>query len=203
MKQETKIQFLPNEIDLLCDAGILLTKNAILYKIKELLLSVESKQKAMLKRYPGVLPPEVEMISSKISRGENYQGLPWLVLDHPRFFQQHQIFAIRTLFWWGRFFSCTLHLSGKYKECLQNKIFEKRNLLIQHKFYVCINSQEWEHHFDADNYVMVEDLDSSNLHALFHEKSFLKLAVRFPPNQITIMEDLLSKSYEEILQLLS
>ena len=62
--------------------------------------------------------------SPKISKGENYKGLPWLVLDYPRYFNKEDIFAIRTLFWWGNFFSITLHISGKYKMRYEKKIID-------------------------------------------------------------------------------
>jgi len=54
-------------------------------------------------------------VSPKISRGENYLGLPYLVLDYPRLFRPDAVLAIRTFFWWGHFFSSTLQLSGGYK----------------------------------------------------------------------------------------
>ena len=48
----------------------------------------------------------------KIAKGENYLQLPYVLLDYPRCFDKENIFAIRTMFWWGNFFSITLHLSG-------------------------------------------------------------------------------------------
>ena len=65
----------------------------------------------------GVLPgvgagrPGVE---PKISKGEKYKGLPWVMLDYPRIFGKEDIMAIGTRFWWGHYFSVTLHLKGGY-----------------------------------------------------------------------------------------
>jgi len=202
MKQETKIQLLPFEIELLSDAGFILTKNAILQKLKELLLSVETKQKEILKKYPAVIPQQVLKISPKISRGENYKGLPWLVLDHPRYFEQTNVFAIRTMFWWGNFFSITLHLSGRFKEHLQHKISEKRASLIKHNFFLCINSNEWEHHFKPDNYRPIKNYPVNELEKIITESSFLKIAVKFTLDQMTAMEEMLCSGYEEIIKAL-
>lgn len=203
MKQQTKIQFLPFEMEMLCNADLLLTKNVILQKIKDLLTSVEEKQKAILGSYPWALPPEVQQISSKISRGENYRGLPWLVLDHPRYFVQQQVFAIRTMFWWGKFFSCTLHLSGQYKEQIQQKIENKKEDLDLHSFYLCIHDSQWEHHFDPENYQLIREMPKDQLATLLQQKSFLKLAVKIPLLQMDDMENLLCKNYERILLLLA
>ena len=35
----------------------------------------------------------------------------WII---PAVFSKENIFAIRTMFWWGNFFSISLHVSGKY-----------------------------------------------------------------------------------------
>ena len=97
--QQTKIQLLPAEMELVSSPDIILTKNAILQKIKLFLEELQLKQFDILKDYASQLPQEILKISPKISRGENYKGLPWLVLDNPRFFQHNNIFAIRTMFW--------------------------------------------------------------------------------------------------------
>ena len=110
--EQTKIQLLPAEMELVSSPGIILTKNAILQKIKSFFEEIQVKQMDILKDYSTGLPAEVVKISPKISRGENYKGLPWLVLDNPRYFQHNNIFAIRTMFWWGNFFSITLHRLG-------------------------------------------------------------------------------------------
>src|SRR5262245_60824558 len=110
MTEQTKIHLLPAEMELVSSPEIILTKNAILQKIKLFFEGLQVKQSEILKDYSAQLPEDILKISPKISKGENYKGLPWLVLDNPRFFQHKNIFAIRTMFWWGNFFSITLHL---------------------------------------------------------------------------------------------
>ena len=109
-----KIRLSPEEEALVATTDWILTKNNVLQKIKQLLLALQSRQQDLLLPFNS-LPEEVLKSSPKISRGENYKGLPWLVLDYPRYFNKADVFAIRTLFWWGNFFSITLHLSGSYK----------------------------------------------------------------------------------------
>jgi hypothetical protein len=59
--------------------------------------------------------PELAVWSPKISRGEKYEDMPWVVLDYPRCFSDTEgHFAIRSFFWWGHYFSIQLHISGKY-----------------------------------------------------------------------------------------
>src|SRR6187402_1155865 len=136
MIQRTKIQFLPAEMDLVSTPDIILTKNAILQKIKSFLEELQLKQQDILQEYSSDLPEAPLKVSPKISRGENYKGLPWLVLDNPRYFQHNNIFAIRTMFWWGNFFSITLHLSGNNKTDLLKKIYGHFSLLDESHFFI-------------------------------------------------------------------
>ena len=110
----TKIRLSQEEEELVATADWILTKNRVIQKINQLLSNVQTSQQQFLQTCT-TLEKEVLASSPKISKGENYKGLPWLVLDYPRSFNKEEVFAIRTLFWWGNFFSVTLHLSGKYK----------------------------------------------------------------------------------------
>ena len=202
MKQETKIQLLPFEIELVSDAELILTKNTILQKLQSFLFNLETKQKDIIKKYSSKILDEVSKISPKISKGENYRGLPWLMLDHPRYFEKNNVFAIRTMFWWGNFFCITLHLSGRFKVQLQNKILENRLFLIQHGFFLCVNKNEWEHHFESGNYKKISDHSEREFEEMIMNKPFLKIATKFPIARITGMEEMLCRSYEAIIKLL-
>ena len=175
MIQQTKIQFLPAETELVSSPDIILTKNAILQKIKSFLEEIQVKQFDIIKKYSSQLPAEVLKISPKISRGENYKGLPWLVLDNPRHFQHNNIFAIRTMFWWGNFFSITLHLSGKNKNDLLKKISKNFLLLAESNFYIYTGEKEWEHDIDPNSYKRISALTKDELKKIFAENSFLKM----------------------------
>jgi hypothetical protein len=107
--QGSKIRLSPSEAALVGNAEIILTKNSILQKTVALLAQLQEEitsQKA--------LPPFSP--SAKISKGENYRGLPYAVLDYPRIAGGEDLFFIRSMFWWGHFFSSTLQLAGAYKE---------------------------------------------------------------------------------------
>jgi len=86
MNDSSKIQLSPFEQQLITNYEWLLTKNGILEKIKESLGVLQQRQQQVLQHAGGFLPPEVLKTSAKVSRGENYLGLPYLVLDYPRYF---------------------------------------------------------------------------------------------------------------------
>src|SRR5450755_2986522 len=124
------------ELALVADAGWIMTKNAIIAKVLvlfgELSGNLQEQWKAagweqhlagkeagmamkdtgMLMREAGMPIKEILETPPRISKGENYKGLPWVVLDYPRAFGRLDVLAVRTLFWWGNYFSVTLHLKG-------------------------------------------------------------------------------------------
>lgn len=198
--QQTKIHLLPAEMEMVASPEIILTKNAILQKIKSFLEHVQIKQLEILSHNASQLPPEVLKTSPKISRGENYKGLPWLVLDNPRHFQHNNIFAIRTMFWWGNFFSITLHLSGNNKTNLLLKIFENIALLKENNFHIYEGNDEWEHDLDPNSYKDLSTLNGNDVEKICSANNFLKLAIKFPIDSLEAIEDKLLRNYELLVK---
>ncbi len=133
---EAKIQLSTSEMKLLCNAEIILTKNKILQQIK---MALEHLQNAMTEFGEANRNNKKLNIllatNPKISRGENYEGLPYLILDYPRLFDISNIFTIRIMFWWGNFFSITLHLAESYKNENLNQIENAYEALLQNRFH--------------------------------------------------------------------
>jgi len=197
--QQTKIQLLAAEMDLVSSPDIILTKNAILQKLKLFLEGLQVKQLDILKDYSLQFPEEILKVSPKISRGENYKGLPWLVLDNPRYFQHNNIFAIRTMFWWGNFFSVTLHLSGNNKNSLVEKILTNISDL-KDDVHVYEGDDEWEHDLDPESYKRLSSLTNDRFRQITSANNFLKLAIKFPIDRLEIIEDKLLRGYELLVR---
>ena len=197
-----KIQLSHAEMQLMCDAEVILTKNSVLQKTSALLESVQEAQLQSQKEFQTFLPEEVFSTPPKISRGENYGGLPWLVLDYPRLFTRTDTFAIRTFFWWGRFFSCTLQLSGFYKSVFQQKIAAAHPQLSAHH-YIGINTDPWQHHFEEDNYKPISQLSQKDFETFVKEGPHLKIATHFPLSSWPQADGLLLNTWKHYLQILS
>ncbi len=197
---EAKIRLSAEEAELVNDPGIILTKNAIVRKVNLLLGSLSEDQKKIIAELS--LPPEVTAISPKIAKGENYNGLPWLMLDHPRFFDKENVFAIRTMFWWGNFFSIALHLGGSYKKLFEEKLSTAYDRLVKEGIYCCVNDDQWEHHFEEDNYVPVKSLPRDTFNAVIKESSFIKLAKRYPLHEWDQIIEQLGTDFRMLLTIL-
>ncbi|MCG2614714.1 hypothetical protein LZZ85_10500 [Terrimonas sp. NA20] len=176
MNDSPKIQLSRFEEQLVTDSSWLLTKNAVLEKIKLMLASLQDGQNEILLGVKDRLPAEVLQPSPKISRGENYLGLPWMVLDHPRYFDRDNLFAVRTMFWWGNFFSTTLLLSGRHKDRYRERIADEWDMLRNDEFYISHNLSAWDHHFENDNYTALREMDELQFRQHLQTHSFIKLA---------------------------
>lgn len=194
----TKIQLSKEEMELVCRPDWILTKNRVLEKTWQLLETVQHRQQPSL----AALPEEVRKVHAKISKGENYKGLPYLILDQPRHFSGENIFAIRSMFWWGHFFSSTLHLSGHYKNIYEEKIIAAFPLL-QTTLSVCVSDDPWQHHFDSDNYIALNNLSPAAFENYLKNSSFIKLSRKIPLEQWDTATETLIETGKTYLRILN
>jgi hypothetical protein len=195
-----KIRLSPKEAELVVDAEVILTKNSVLAKVKSLLEQLVPAQQELLQAYAKFIPPEVLSTSPKISRGENYKGLPYLVLDQPRRFEQHNHFAIRTMFWWGHYFSLTLQLSGQYKQQFEAPLARSVNVFLDQGFSICNSDDEWEHDIGPVNYLDLASLQPGDFHRLLATRPFIKLSRAIPLEKWEEADLLLLGGFEAILK---
>lgn len=184
------------EKQLVTDAGFILTKNSIIQKVYELFGSISRgyQMNALLQN----LPAEVLALPPKISRGENYEGLPYLMLDYPRCFGKEDVFTIRTFFWWGHFFSCTLQLKGKYKDLFQSAIAENMKSGMMDGLGINITEEEWIHHLNDDYVQMINSESEINLNA----KNLIKISSKQSLNDWDFAEEFLLNCFNRYLMLL-
>ncbi|MFZ9387459.1 MAG: hypothetical protein ACO25B_06220 [Chitinophagaceae bacterium] len=197
---EAKIRLSPLEKELVSNAGWILTKNGILEKVMQLFGRIQVSYREELKRFPG-LPDEIVERGPKISRGEKYEGLPYLVLDYPRLFLPAQVFAIRTFFWWGNFFSITLHLAGDYAANARERISDAYPMLSEKGYSVCIGADPWIHHFGQDHYRRVSEMDHEAFTRLIREMKFIKLAIKFELDRWDDCEAVFPECFRTLLDL--
>ena len=190
------------ELMLVCDEQIILTKNSIINKVYELFGALNEHFITRVKNAETVFPLEVLTWSPKIYKGEQYGGLPYVMLDYPRYFVKDDAFSIRSLFWWGKFFSITLHLAGKFtlmhSSIILNRLGKKENS----PWYICINRDPWQHHFETDNYLPANDALTYFNAKTIREKPFFKIAKKIPLQKWDDAYDFFVLGYNEILDMI-
>lgn len=200
LMQSAKIRLSPEHIKLVTNAGWILTKNEILLHIKTAFEELYNWQQSVLKPY--LLPADVLKPGGKISRGENYLGLPWIVLDNPRHFVKGNIFAVRTLFWWGRFFSTTLHLSGIWQQRKGQQLIKAFESLQRKSLKICYSGDEWVHDIHSHSYISLEGMDQKSFGKIIQEAPFVKIAAYTSIENIENSMEILMQQFEFLVNLL-
>src|SRR5580704_6024625 len=130
------LQLSPEEIRLVTDPAWILTKNSVMGKVVAMMAALSEDYKEIWGERPGGGGVAAAFTAGpKISRGEHYRGLPWVMLDYPRAFGREDVLAIRTMFWWGHTFSVTLHLKGRYQQLFLPVIQARRGVLAAAGFH--------------------------------------------------------------------
>ena len=234
-----KLHLSPEEIQLVTDPGIILTKNSVMAKVVQLMAALSGDYRSVWEGaiagaaagggasgdgVPGLGQAGAQAgdraggladASPKISRGENYRGLPWVMLDYPRFFGREEVFAIRTMFWWGHGFSTTLHLKGKYKELYLPVIERHWMVLAGAGFHVGVSDDEWQHEHGDHNYrelTRVEDLrrphpggaahEGGGVHPAGGSGDFLKLSAAVGLDRWETVPDVLTAMFKTLISVL-
>ncbi len=177
MANKTKIALSGEELKVVTDTHWILTKQAITSKVYEIF---NEQVPVIRKIFSEINAAEViKTLSSipKISKGENYNGFPYVMLDYPSSFAKDEIFAVRTMMWWGNFVSVTLLLSGALKQQYASAV-QQHCINAPGEMFICIQDGPWEHHFEESNYRRVDALSAGALAAIIEEKPFLKIALK-------------------------
>ncbi|MCH5715422.1 hypothetical protein [Niabella hibiscisoli] len=200
LMQLAKISLSPQHIKLVTNAGWILTKNEILLHIKKAFEELYNWQQLTIQSR--ALPADVLKPGGKISRGENYLGLPWIVLDNPRHFIKGNIFAVRTLFWWGRFFSTTLHLSGLWQQKAGQQLLNAFEILQKEPLKICYSGDEWVHDINNSSYLPIESIDRERFETIIKEAPFIKIAIQTSINNIENAIEILMQQFEFIVTII-
>ncbi|MFT7160024.1 MAG: hypothetical protein ACI9GZ_001196 [Bacteroidia bacterium] len=172
LKEVNNMSLTKSELGILEDAEFLLTKARLISKVQTLLAEVRTEINKHIKIAAFSFPSDIYPKTGKISRGENYKNLPYLVLDHPSLFRSEDIFAFRTMFWWGNFFSATLHLEGQSLEKYRGAIANNIKRLDGEQIYVAIGESPWHYDYEENNYIPLNEVDKQ----FIEDCKFLKLS---------------------------
>lgn len=170
--QGSKITLSPSEAALISNAEIILTKNSIIQKTVALLAHL---QESLVKESTGYFSS-----GPKISKGENYRGLPYVVLDYPRISSGSDLYFVRSMFWWGNFFSSTLQIAGRYKEQNLSTVLSSFDALALQDYHIGISEDPWQHHFESSNYKKLSAVSKREFALLLEQQPHIKIAARWP-----------------------
>ena len=174
------VEFSSEEFRLLKDHQIFDVKAGITSKILQLFSRIEDQIKIQLKTIPFEFPENIRSGTGKISRGENYLNSPYIVLDYPRSYSKVDIFAYRTIFWWGHYFSNAFILGGKSYHRYIHRFLDNAGNLRKSDWYICVHKTPWKMEDNRWNYVPLTNLSSEEIKADLKKYTFIKIARIYP-----------------------
>ncbi len=200
----TKVTLSPKELELVNNADWILTKNLIIQKVYDLFSEVANGYRNDIGRFTSFQADPLFELAPKISKGEQYQQLPYVMLDFPRAFSEQDIFSIRSFFWWGNHCSIHLILKGKYLQQYGTSIDNYFQLFGKYApetrdWYVGVGEDPWQHHFEKNNYIPIADWEGDKVKKL----PFLKLAKKIPLEEWENINRFMGMHFNRLLSMLS
>ncbi|RFS18974.1 hypothetical protein DVR12_25565 [Chitinophaga silvatica] len=193
----------PEEGELVASTHFIELKNSAIGKVILLMGELQRALEDWEKTNEFPFEAHWKHLGGKISKGEQYKGLPWVMLDYPRYFSKAEIFAFRTMFWWGHYFIATLHISGGVKEQFHTALEDAYEDLKAGGFQVYVQENPWEHDFENSNYCYIDTLSFKDWKKLISRNDFIKLAKRFEIGQWGELISGVVKAYATLLNTLN
>lgn len=188
------------ELKILTDRRFLIVKQQLSEKIIAQLAEIERKLHKVLNDSTFDFPEGTFVRAGKISKGENYLSLPYFILDYPRLFTKENVFAFRTMLWWGNEFSCTLHIAGNTLKALKGTLLAR--LKKEKKLFFCIQENPWDYHFERSNYVPLEELSTKQIENHIETHDFVKLSDKIPLDNWDEFENFSLTTWKRFVKLL-
>jgi|GEM_PF-97095 len=202
MNENSKIELSASEMELVCNKEWILTKLIIIDKVYQLFGALSKQMQLRTWILKERLPEQATSSNPKISKGENYENLPYVMLDYPRHFTRESTLAIRTLFWWGNFFSINLHLAGECKVKAMPLLKANFKTLQLNEYSVCTHTDPWQHHFEVNNFIPLATLTESEFAIILEREPFLKIAKHITLHQWHTAPVFLENHFNEMIMLL-
>jgi hypothetical protein len=201
MNNPVKLQLSKEEMELVTNTEWILTKHRVIKKVYQMFGQINEMMKGEVLHSGDLFPRNLKYQTGRISKGENYQQLPYVILDYPSSFVKNNIFTVRSMFWWGNFFSITLHLSGYHKTRFINNKPAFLSFLKRSNFFICINEEEWQHHFEEENYALATTITDTVYNQVM-KRDFIKVAKKLPLIHWDSACDFIMRSFGVIIGLL-
>jgi hypothetical protein len=163
--------FSDNDLEIISSQDYIIRKNALIQSVNDTLLDLERRVSST--EIQNIIPEVLKDRRGKISKGENYHGMPWMVLDAPALFENRSILAFRHIFIWGHPFSFNLHVSGMFMDYLD---MSKQNELKSRNWSFLIGEDAFINHFDPELFKPMSEFSPT----IINKQGYLRLNKMIP-----------------------
>ncbi len=153
-------------------------KPGILKKAEAQLTLLKESIELLLPEYASALPAEANIQKWQIARGENHKNFPFISLDIPQYFSKTEMFAFRTLFWWGHYLGFALILKGEKLPDYIKRLIELKNGEEWNDVYFSTAQTPWE--WDMESCKKTQETKDDTIEEIISRIQYLKLCRVFP-----------------------
>ncbi|MCS7029278.1 MAG: hypothetical protein NZ519_11000 [Bacteroidia bacterium] len=158
------------------DKAFFMAKHAIMEKWERFLSYHAEKISQWLSKPACKLPDEVKSSTPKISKGENYQGLPYMVLDYPRLFTKQDTCAFRNILLWNRGLYSTWFFEGRYIPMAVSLFSFPSNC----ELFLHQSVDKWTHELLSEDILLQQTTALDNIQKAAAKLNYLKISSFLP-----------------------
>ncbi len=173
-------QFTAEETSLLADQHFFRAKAQIMAKMRHSLSATHAALKEEVSSTSLLTPPGFNQATCQFVKGEHLESFPYQYLDFPKHFHNSNVFAFRTLFWWGHHVVCALLLEGEGIKQHKARIVDRFHQLAGQGLELSLAPTLWEWKRGEGYTLPITHDRKAQIAAVLAERSFLKI-VRFLP----------------------
>ncbi|MFQ5691414.1 MAG: hypothetical protein ACE5IM_00020 [Nitrospinota bacterium] len=189
-----EIRFADDERALIADKVFFEKKRAVSEKIRSVFSQVRDGLARHMKPDRYLAPEGVDFTKGKLSGGEHHYDLPYIFLDFPRRFSRTDIFAYRSLFWWGHHFLLTLILAGDLLPEFRRRAFSGWDRLAERGDWIAVTPDPWEWRMGEEHARRVRTGETEALERTVSGLPLLKLIRFIPFDDPRVEEGLLARA---------
>ncbi|MES2559608.1 MAG: hypothetical protein V4590_07710 [Bacteroidota bacterium] len=192
--RKSTIKLTKHELDVASDTIYPQTKQSVMLKLQQLFTACGQKLNQNLAYQ--------ELTASrqfKITKGEQYKGMPYMVLDTPQIKGPQVNFVLRTMFWWGHYITCNLIIRTDNLSAHQ----EYKGIRKLRKTYLLNGSDLWEQDLDSPAFTKCSALSEDEIKSVVQSHTYLKLSRKIALRKYAELPKLVDAIYTEWLTSLS
>ena len=180
------------QVDILSDKQLFELQKEIDQKLNHKLYETQEKIKTRWESGDEwMIPKEVSLTLSKVSKGYNYKGFPYQVTDYPSKLDRDSKFSFRIIVWYGNFFSANLILSRPYINHFLDKILSIR----EPDTFLLIAQDIWDSDTSDKEKLALTEENNSKIKSFINRAEPIRLFKQFNMKQINKMDDLLIECF--------
>jgi hypothetical protein len=200
MAQNTKIIPTNTELQIASDTNFFDVKRELTSKVINILEQYGDK---LLQEIitPVFQERGIKKTGLKVSKGENFKGYPYIVLDCPKLYSTDTEVICRTIFWWGHSWSLHFTIQGQTFARVSQSL-QDFSASLSTDWLLYTGENIWEQDVDSVLFVPITSLSKTVIYDTINKQGFFKIANKINLSNAVEWPPFSTQSYQNLFDLL-